>query len=37
LNILVKNPVVNTMNLDKNVIVIRPNAGGKATSIRAIL
>jgi DNA mismatch repair ATPase MutS len=36
-NVLVKNPVVNNIDEDKNVILTGPNAGGKTTSIRSIL
>jgi hypothetical protein len=36
-NVLVKNPVVNSIVEDQNVILTGPNAGGKTTSIRAIL
>ncbi|MBV8660605.1 MAG: hypothetical protein JO129_00450 [Candidatus Dependentiae bacterium] len=36
-NVLVPNAVVNSMDQDKHVILTGPNAGGKTTSIRAIL
>lgn len=36
-NMLVKNPVVNSINEDKSIILTGPNAGGKSTSIRSIL
>jgi len=36
-NLLVPNPVVNTIAEDKNILLTGPNAGGKTTSIRSIL
>lgn len=36
-NVLVANPVVNTIAEDKNIILTGPNAGGKTTAIRALL
>ncbi len=36
-NVLVEKPVVNNILTDQNVILTGPNAGGKSTSIRAIL
>lgn len=36
-NILVKNPVVNSISETQNIILTGPNAGGKTTSIRALL
>lgn len=36
-NMLLKNPVINSIDMEKNVILTGPNAGGKSTSVRAIL
>ncbi len=36
-NVLVKNPVVNDISETQNIILTGPNAGGKTTSIRALL
>lgn len=36
-NVLVKDPIVNSVDEDKNVILTGPNAGGKTTTIRSIL
>lgn len=36
-NLLVKTPVINTIHESRNIMLTGPNAGGKTTSIRAIL
>ncbi len=36
-NILVKTPVINTIHESRNIMLTGPNAGGKTTSIRALL
>lgn len=36
-NVLVKTPVINSIHESRNVMLTGPNAGGKTTSIRAIL
>ena len=36
-NILVKNPITNSLIEERNIVLTGPNAGGKTTAIRAIL